>query len=106
MSTAEALAKLIRQRYDQSPPGKWPMEDSLAEFILEHAGEFGLAVIQLPEPDRENPRVWRGSFGGMSCYVTKAGTVGTPDGSITVAEARADAAALLAAAAAAEAVTQ
>lgn len=50
MSAAESLAKLIRRRYDECAPGRWPMEDSLAEFILEHAAEVRLAVVELPEP--------------------------------------------------------
>jgi len=49
LQAAQTLAHLIRQRYDQCPPGKWPTEDSLAEFILEHANGVGLAVVELPE---------------------------------------------------------
>lgn len=50
-TTVDVLAKIIRQRYDQSPPGKWPTEDSLAEFILEHAVAAGLVIAELPGPD-------------------------------------------------------
>lgn len=50
MSAADALSRLIRARYDECPPGKWPMEDSLAEFILQRAFSYELAVVHLPEP--------------------------------------------------------
>lgn len=49
MDTATKLAQVIRQRYDQSPPGKWPMEDSLADFIIEHAEAAGLDIRDLPD---------------------------------------------------------
>ncbi len=48
--TISALAGVIRARYNNCPPGRYPMEDSLAEFILKHASEAGLAVVALPKP--------------------------------------------------------
>lgn len=50
MTTRTALAAIIRQRYDECPPGKWPMEESLAEFILEHAASVGLAIVPAVAP--------------------------------------------------------
>lgn len=49
MTLAEKLAKVIRQRYDESPPGKWPTEDSLAGFIIEHAEGAGIDLGDLPD---------------------------------------------------------
>lgn len=47
MSTLkDKLAAVIWQRYDECPPGKWPMEDSLAEFIIEHAESAGFTVAE------------------------------------------------------------
>ena len=105
-SLADVLAASIKERLAEHG---YAMSSDTAQDIASHQAEAvaaaGLAVVALPEPDREKPRVWRGSF-GMAFYATVAGTVGTPDGSISVAEARADAAALLAAANAAEQVTR
>lgn len=50
MNVKDALASLIRQRYDQCPPGRWPMEDSLAEYIVENATLVGLVVTVIAEP--------------------------------------------------------
>lgn len=49
MNLAEKLSQVIRQRYDQSPPDKYPMEDSLAEFIIEHSETAGIDLRELPD---------------------------------------------------------
>lgn len=105
MSAAEGLAKLIRQRYDECAPGRWPMEDSLAEFILEHAAEVGLAVVELPEPDEDNDgQLW---FGDVRVDPTgnSGATIHRLFTDISPSFARAQAADYLAAANAAEAVS-
>lgn len=48
--TISALARVIRARYDQCPPDRYPTEDALAEYIAKHATEEGLAVVSLPQP--------------------------------------------------------
>lgn len=44
-SLVEALAAVIRAKYDESAPDRYPTEHVLAEFILEHATDAGFAVF-------------------------------------------------------------
>jgi hypothetical protein len=51
MSAAEVLAAVIRARYDETgSASRYPTEESLAEYLLEHLPEHGIAVVELPKP--------------------------------------------------------
>lgn len=107
MSAAEVLARVIRERYDQCGQGRWPMENSLADYLLEHLPAAGVAVVELPD----NPEDWHvNDVGTVGVYLGESGVNQTGvqihdvgfDLVTTATEARQFAAALLAAADASE----